>query len=235
MDKDSFLQSADFRKELEAEAATRIQQYVRQQVLVTTTAADPCSDDSIRSGLGSDSNEWPGSTCAMCEQPECQCGESDLSLEGSDSADWEVVWLPRQEWRNATGLLNLSLESIDQYYRGDQQGVQNYDDGRWYKIRNDLEGDAPQPSTPPPVPIATAAACQPLGESDTARSLAARTESTLQQIAQAEYLGFTEQLVRRAISIVGPDDALGIARWLMESGERPNREIAEKCLTLLDD
>ena len=63
------------------------------------------------------------------------------------------------------------------------------------------------------------------------RRYAAEVDNTLQQIAQAGYFGFSEQAVRRAVSIVGPSNAEAIAQWLIQSGERPNAEIASRILS----
>ena len=59
--------------------------------------------------------------------------------------------------------------------------------------------------------------------------MAAQTESIVHQLTQADYFGFMEELIRRAISEVGPDQS-SIARWLIESGEKPNPEVAERIL-----
>ena len=79
----------------------------------------------------------------MCEQPECRCGETDLSDEDSDS--------------NA--------------------------------------------------------------ETDM-RMHAARVEDAMQQLAQAEYSGFSKDAIRRAVSIVGPSNPQGIVEWLIQSEGR---------------
>ena len=99
-----------------------------------------------------------------------------------------------------------------------------------------------QPSTAGPssgsAPNATTAALQPRTESEADGSLDSRTEFTVQQLAQVDYFGFTEELIRRAISDVGPDDAVGVAQWLSESGEKPkvsNPRTAEKIMKLYDD
>ena len=59
---------------------------------------------------------------------------------------------------------------------------------------------------------------------------ASRVEAAVQQLASVEFFGFSEEAVRRAISTVGPADVQGIAQWLIQSGERPDPEVAARCL-----
>ena len=46
----------------------------------------------------------------------------------------EVVELPLADWRSATGLVNLDIDSIKRHYIGDDKGVRDFDAGKWYKI-----------------------------------------------------------------------------------------------------
>ena len=59
----------------------------------------------------------------------------------------------------------------------------------------------------------------------------ARVDAGVEQLAQVQYMGFTEQQVRMAISAVGLDDPQALVQWLIQSGFQPNTEIAKGFLS----
>ena len=59
-------------------------------------------------------------------------------------------------------------------------------------------------------------------------------EATMRQLAQADFFGFSKEIVEKQISAVGPDDAHSIAQWLLQSGAKMHPEVAAKCLVKYD-